>query len=422
MAKNWIDLFRARENSGEVPLHETLRCEVVKPSEVEKWNMADHPSDDPLRAHAIICLYQLMKAPSPKLWGRLRNYVQKGGSLIFVPGGDEVPTDELKKMNDEGRQAGLLPATLVTLLDAPGGENAKVYFKPFPSHDLTKKFLEWQRSGEYDVTRGKARPFFRRYWEAIPIDKEITSIIAYQDEKSHPALLERDAGHGRVLMFTIPLDIRRFKDSSEWNNIWTDESGFGVVLVDLACRYLAKGSDIGEVNFVCGKPVLTTLLSSGNDKQYQLKGPAGLALSETKVAVPEGRLLAVPQATQPGNYSVVGEKGESVAAFSVNADAGESRLDRVPPQEIEAALGEGTLLPAGQAPRLQDAVTGGRPGQIELLPWLMMVVLLVLGIESVLANKFYKREPNAPQSEGQSATRVTGKAEPLTTGTAVRSG
>ena len=59
---------------------------------------------------------------------------------------------------------------------------------------------------------------------------------------------------------------------------------------------------------------------------------------------------------------------------------------------------------------------------LELLPWLLMAVLLVLAVESVLANKFYKRAPKEGESEeAPAAPRGAETAERLTAETAGRS-
>ncbi len=416
----WKAVFRAIEDGRDRdrPLHKTFRCEVVAAKALK--NLPENATDDPQLAHDIVCLYQMEKVPA-ELWSRLQKYVQKGGNLIIVPGGNELSEEDIKHFNADGQKADLLPATLVKVIDAPGGEKKPTELKPFgKQHPITKKFVEWAKSGVFDFNHKTLKPSFARYWEAVPVAKEgVGVVLTYDDDKSRPALLVREYGRGRVLMFTTPLDNRRIDKLRSWSNIW--ESSFGLVLIDLSCLYLAGGQEDGEVNFVCGKPVLVPLLTRSGDKQYLLKGPPGLTLSETKVPAPEGRLLAVPQANQPGNYTVVGEGGDPAAAFSVNIAAEESRLERVPAAEIEAALGDDSLLPPGQAPRLQDAVKGGRAGQIELLPWLLMVVLLVLSVESVLANKFYKREATTPETSALTAPPATA-AEPLAVGAAARSG
>jgi hypothetical protein len=448
-AQNWQDVFTGIERGELRPLHATLKCEVVSTKSTEVWQAVPDS--------AVVCLYQTRNPPR-QLWGQLQKYVKGGGNLIVVPGGDEVQDDDRRQFNKDGVEAGLLPATLDKLLDVSGlKKDGKAHLKNFDTrHPLILPFMEWKGSGPFAVE--KYKPYFVRFWETTPVPNEGNVIMSYADPEV-PALLERHVGAGRVLMFTIPLDLRRLDAVRPWNNIWNDENHFGLVIVDLASVYLAGGSDIGGVNFTCGRPVLVPMLARPDDKEYQLKGPPGLTLSETKVPAPERKLLSVPQATQPGNYSVVREKGDIVAAFSVNIPAEESRLERVPAEEIERALGgwytltdrvvaalrsesvppevlakldgmkdkefqtaafgselaqrldkdeleryeevirnraaisDVSLLGPGEAPRLADSVTGGRPGQTDLMPWLLLGVLAVLGIESVLANKFYKREP-----------------------------
>jgi hypothetical protein len=485
-AQNWHNVFAAIEKSaserGEPrPLHATFKCEVVSTESTKDWQAVPDS--------AIVCLYQTRNPPQ-KLWGMLHDYVSRGGKLIIVPGGDEVQDDDVAKFNSDGVKAELLPAKLVRFRDVSGPKkDGKALLKDFDrKHPLTAPFEGWRRAN-VDFTQEKLRPFFTHLWEVAPVENTGQVIMSYE-KPDQPALLERDLGpSGRVLMFTIPLDNHEPDKVHPRTNIWS-ESSFGMVLVDLACVYLAGGTETGEVNFVCGKPVLVPLLTSSDEKEYQLKGPPGLTLSETKVPAPEGRLLAIPQATQPGNYSVVREKGDTVAAFSVNIPAEESRLERVPGKEIERALGgwynltdralaalrsaevpnevlaklddlrekelqagpfsselaqrldknelerfEGvirkqtatsdvTLLSPGEAPRLADSVSGGRPGQRDLMPWLLLAVLLVLGVESVLANKFYRRESKAPEAAvGSDAIhRVAATAEPAAAGTTARAG
>ena len=430
VATSWEKIFLAREIGNEIPLYETFRCEVVRTATIEQWKPnPDMMVVDPLLAHDIVCLYQTAQ-PSTDLWKRLRSYVLGGGNLIIVPAGDEMKEVDRKKFNNDGTTVKLLPATLVKLIDAPGGEKTPTCLKDFNSrHELTRPFFEWVRAGVVDYQKPNHRPSFLRYWEAAPIENAESGIMFYDDGK--PALLERKAGAGHVLMFTIPLDNNRSRaDGRLWSNIWTFESGFGYVLVDQACLYLVGETGVGDQNFVCGKSVLTPLLARGGDSlpkpqgngsapYFDLKGPQGLAQSEMRVAIPDGRLLAVPQATQPGNYQVVGKEGAKAAAFSVNMPTEESRLERVPAEEIEKQLGDKSLLPPGKKPSLSEEVADEKIGKLDLMPWLMMAVLLVLGVESVLANKFYKREPNTAGSHTVSSSST--KEPALTAGTAARS-
>jgi hypothetical protein len=61
---------------------------------------------------------------------------------------------------------------------------------------------------------------------------------------------------------------------------------------------------------------------------------------------------------------------------------------------------------------LSDALQNHWSQPIELLPLLMIIILLVLAVESLLANKFYRQEPSkeeeltsrTPRTQGEEAT------------------
>jgi hypothetical protein len=121
-----------------------------------------------------------------------------------------------------------------------------------------------------------------------------------------------------------------------------------------------------------------------------LQGP-NLTAAETNLSFAEtGAKLAVTQATSTGNYLVKDAKNRTVAGFSVNVRPEESQLERVPVEDLDAVLGKDAVLPVGRKRPLQEALQGHWKPPLELMPWLMMIVLVALVVESLLANKFYK--------------------------------
>jgi hypothetical protein len=74
----------------------------------------------------------------------------------------------------------------------------------------------------------------------------------------------------------------------------------------------------------------------------------------------------------------------------------------MPTERIEALFGPESVLPVDHKTNLHDALQSHWSQPIELLPWLMILVLLLLAIENLLANRFYRREPNEEDlSNGQ---------------------
>jgi hypothetical protein len=379
-----------------------FRCDVRTLEEVERFNPRE------LARYKVLCLFQVPHPPDA-LWKKLAAFVRDGGGLAVVPGGAEL-VEERDDFNKAGTTWGVLPATLLRLTDAP--RNKPVNWSPFRGeHPLMAPFLKWSRTADPDFARPDLRPLVRRYWQVKPAGKDALVVASYQDKETSPALVERPVGKGRVVLFTTPLDARLLEpgkpSSPLWTNYWQDSS-FGLVLVDRVCRYLAGEEEVPELNFSCGQ-IPQVLLPPGVEGALTLQGP-GLTPSERNLKPPgegaRGR-LAVPQAVTPGHYVVVDGKGRTLAGFSLNVRAEENDLARVPIEEIEAVLGKGAVLQVGRSASLREALQSSRPPPVELLPYLMVLLLLVLTVESLLANKFYRRPAPTPDEAEATSSRAS---------------
>jgi hypothetical protein len=261
------------------------------------------------------------------------------------------------------------------------------------SHPLMAPFVAWTRQVDPDFARDDLRPFVRRYWQMGTLAREASSIAAYEDATRSPALAERSVGKGKVVLFTTPLDFRQVDPSKvaspQWTNYWPPNSSFGLVLIDRVCRYLGGEATVPELNFRCGQ-IPQVKVPAPLEPPYTVNGP-GLAGAERNLKAPDSGLLPIPQATAPGNYLVLDGKGQAAAGFSLDVPSLESDLERVPVEELESVLGKDSLLPVGRSVSLRDELAKKRPPPLELLPYLMMALLLVLTLESLLANRFYRR-------------------------------
>ena len=78
----------------------------------------------------------------------------------------------------------------------------------------------------------------------------------------------------------------------------------------------------------------------------------------------------------------------------MNPRPDECQLDRVPAEQIEALLGEGSVLPVGRGASLRDRLQQRWAQPLELAPWLLIALLLFLAVEGLLANRFYRQGAN----------------------------
>jgi hypothetical protein len=377
--------------------------------EVRTLEQADKLSDKELASYPVVALFQV--AVLPEEWGRrLAGYVRNGGALAIIPTGEELLPGK-KDFND--RLVALLPAPLETLASAPASK--PVLWERFSgSHPLMAPFVAWTRQVDPDFARDDLRPFVLRYWQIGKLSPGALAITAYADAARSPALAERIVGKGKVVLFTTPLDFRTVEPakvySPQWTNYWPPNSSFGLVLIDRVSRYLGGEVDVPELNFRCGQ-VPQVRVPAPLEPPYTVSGP-GLAGPERNLKTPTSPVVAVPQAVAPGNYLVLDGKGQAVAGFSLDIAAAESDLERVPVAELETVLGEGAVLEVGRAVSLSDALAKLLPPPVELLPYLMMALLLILTLESLLANRFYRRIPEAPGTDESEKARSAGEPAP----------
>jgi hypothetical protein len=209
--------------------------------------------------------------------------------------------------------------------------------------------------------------------------------------------VEKTLERGRVVLFTVVLDDRRFGKDRRWHNYW-NESSFGLVLVNQVARYLAGDVSAEEVNFLCGQLVSVPLPADTPPRAvFRLDGSdPDLTDSERTVQVPreagEVPSVTLPQAVAPGNFRLVDRQDQRAAAFSLNVRPEESQLDRLPQEDIEEVLGKDSVVRPRAEVKLGETLQAFRPPPIELLPLLMILTLLVLTFEGVMANRFYRRE------------------------------
>jgi hypothetical protein len=371
-------------------------------------DFAKHP--DQLKSYKIVCVFETTMSEQPSLWQQLENYVIKGQcNLIIVPGGDKDFDKERDAYNKAA--AGLLPAPfgpLVVVPDKPDGDAPPgVRWIDYPTaHPITAALEKWSKTVDPDFAKSQGsqgsdlRPRANAFWMVSPVDQSSTLAAydyAHADNKKPPAaaLLERTVGQGRVIQFTLPLDNTMLEGTRRWHNYWTDSS-FGLILVDLVCRYLAGESTAVDLNYLCRQRFTVPLPGKSYTPPFKLYGP-GLSESESTLApAADQSSLDIPASLEAGNFFIrgSGDNGKderTAAAFSVNIREEEFLLDRVPAEEIEQVFGQNAVLPLDRAGSFADAIARLTPPAREMLPYLMVFLLLMMPVESVLASLFTRR-------------------------------
>jgi len=141
-----------------------------------------------------------------------------------------------------------------------------------------------------------------------------------------------------------------------------------------------------KLNYTAGE---TATLPNSRDRypqRYQLFTPLG---QPQDVTAAEGRIV-VKFTEYPGAYRLKGNQAGPVhRGFCVNLPRKASHLERLSRNELDGMLGPGRYHFARSKDEIVLGVGEARMGR-EFYPFLICVAALVLALEHVLANRFYR--------------------------------
>ena len=245
----------------------------------------------------------------------------------------------------------------------------------------------------------------RKYWEVEKAD-EASVIVHYNDSDEpgnrRPAVLERGVPDpndknkvkGKVILLTTRLDTP--PGTEPWHDYWESEgSTWFAVFPWLLERYLAGDTADANFNYQTGQIVTVPLPKGGVPRGLKvvIEGP-GITSENDLMEVGDRQIelrVGPPRTNQPGNFKLSVEAAKWMDGFSLNVPAEESTLEKVPVETIEDLTGKDSVVPLDKNRDLRDAIAGGGKHPIDLFPWLLIAVLLLLAVEGLVANRFYRR-------------------------------
>jgi hypothetical protein len=307
----------------------------------------------------------------PNVWQKLSEYASEGHGVAIFLGRHARPVDTFNQKPAQD----LLPGKLIRQVHRPDGDT---HVAP---RDLEHPILGTFR-GYAGTVPWETLPVFH-YWQLAELVKGVDVVVPYND--GQPAIVERPVGKGRVLTVTTPVSDDPNQDP--WNLLPVGDAWPFVVLANEMMSYLVGSAD-QQLNYYAGQTALVQLDPDKPYRSYVLTEPDGTEIRMT----PDQRqnVLAVMEAEQPGNYRVqAGGAGGVERGFSVNLAPDQTQLGRLSDQQLAAVFGEYPYRVAHEESQIEREFTAGRVGR-ELFPLAIILVAVVLGLEHVVANRFYK--------------------------------
>ncbi len=338
-------------------------CEAIEQSRLADAELADY------RAVALLDPQPL----TPDAWKKLGEFCQAGGGLAIFLGHNADPPASFQ----DPAAAAVLGGKLARLART-GGD---VYLAPRAyDHPALAPFRPVANNVPWDLF-----PVFY-HWNLDDLSPTARSIVPYGDGK--PALVENRLGRGSAIVMTTPIsDPPRPQGRALWNELATGESIWPcVLLVHESMSYLVRSGQT-RLNLLAGETAVLPNDPAEYPERYQLFTP----LEQPQDVLARDRRVTVRFTDNPGAYRLRGQKsGPIVRGFAVNVPADTSDLTRLPGEQLDELLGAKRYQLARSQDELDRAVGNDRLGS-EFYPLLITLVAVALGLEHVLANRFYRK-------------------------------
>jgi hypothetical protein len=339
-------------------------CELIDQSRLAAQELGDY------RAVALLDPLPM----TPDVWTKLADYATEGGGVGIFLGHNAEP---LAPFQDPAA-IGVLGGKLTRKTRSAGD----LFIAPRSfDHPITAAFRQIETNVPWD------RFPIHFHWNLDELAVDARTIIPYGNNK--PALVEHRVGRGRVLTLTTPVsDPPRPKGYEAWNRLATGEDAWPyLMLVNETMLYLV-GSGQTRLNLQAGEAAVLPNDEAEYPARYQLFTPLD---QPQDLSARDGR-LTIRFTDNPGAYRLRGQKaGPIVRGFAVNLSQETSDLARLPVSRLDEMLGKGRYQLARNKDEIDRAVGNDRVGS-EFYPLLVTLVALVLGLEHVLGNRFYKKD------------------------------
>jgi uncharacterized membrane protein len=330
-----------------------------------------------LTSYAAILVNDIETIPA-KQASRLYEFVNNGGGIIFVLG-NRVKPNEFNSQLEK-----ILPGKL-THKYSTGREKKELYIGEMEKqHPIFNVFQGVHHS--YFLTTP-----FSGFLQVTPRETSHTLITL---EDNNPLLIEGTVGKGRTLLFTSSLNM-------DWNDLPLKSVflPFCQQMVKYCMRY-----EEAQNAFTVGELIPLNKLNPFLDRALnKISKTSGSFSQSWKVSTPSGEKIDLNDADliqspyfnleEPGFYQTKVHNFNSVVA--VNIDPSESDLKKIDPEKVVASLKRVTEKNAYSKP-IEVSVDQRKAweGKQSIWWYLLALTLLVLMIESYLANRYYKNVTN----------------------------
>jgi hypothetical protein len=311
--------------------------------------------------------------PTPvgdETWQKLNRYVERGGGLAIFLGRNAGSASEF----NTPAASDLMPASI----ERVWRDNDGVWLAPRDfNHPATVGFNDIRSTVPW-----RALPVFL-HWVVGDLSPDTNVLIPFSNNK--PAILERLVNRGRVILMTTTVSESDALVRQPWNQLPNrEESWIFVMLMDQLFLHLVQSRD-APLNYQVGQ-----LAQLAVPVQASQRWPMMTPRGDWQEVASSGGEIRVTFVDYPGVYRLKADVSDEIPlGFSANLSPVATRLDRVTLDQLSERLGEDRFRIAKNEDQIVREIDQARIGR-EFYPFLLPVLVLILAIEQVMANRFYR--------------------------------
>ena len=264
-------------------------------------------------------------------------------------------------------------------------EDSDVFLSP---KELTHPIFELIRSNETAVLWNRFPVFLHWGIEPDQASEELPTQTLLRYNNREPAVIERLIGAGRVLVMTTPITEYGFVENRiSWNALLTGNPLPAFMLLNGMTSFLFH-RDVGSLNVKVGQSVSFSNDPREYPESYQVFSP--IAQKPPAKLNSDGK-LRYRFTDSPGHYRLKGIFNDQLLlrGFSANLDLAATDLTRIDPDKLDSFLGHERYQLARQKNEIVRQQGTTRRG-MEFYPLLMLMMMVVLAVEYLMSNRFYK--------------------------------
>ena len=304
----------------------------------------DDVNDAALRRNDVVVLLNVGSLDNQQT-SIIVDYVKNGGALLIAPG-DRVNPDLFNVQFQE-----ITPAAL------EGQETVDDYsvIADFDRRHPIMRPLETDWSARFD-----------RHWRLVP---NAEANVVMQFDNSDPALMEREIGEGKVILFASAMDL-------EWNNL--PLQGLFLPFIHETLRHLVQPE------------LKQRAYSIGDTFSVDISDEANLVTAQN----PRGEEIIfanqdyVVEAALPG-FIEANVDGESML-FAINPDPEESNLSRTPVEDLFDSIINPDTNPIKSRETQNAQLASELETSQRIWWWILCLVMGLILVESLIANRTYR--------------------------------